>query len=259
MRVAVLGLGEAGRHYAADLVAAGWVVTGYDPGAAATPDGVRRAGAAAEAVAGADLVLSLTGARAAVPAAAEAAAGLPAGACYADLNTGSARLKEQVAEAVRPSGAAVADVAVLAPVPRAGARTPLLASGPGAARVAELLGVLGAAVEVLAEPVGVAAARKLLRAEFMKGLAAVVLETVAAGAAAGCPDWVRGQIAGELGPGGAALVDRLITGSALHAVRRVDEMEAVRGQLAELGVRADVCEATLTWLRALAAGEPPPG
>jgi hypothetical protein len=70
---------------------------------------------------------------------------------------------------------------------------------------------------------------------------------------------VRGQIAGELGPGGAALVDRLITGSALHAVRRVDEMEAVRGQLAELGVRADVCEATLTWLRALAAGEPPPG
>jgi hypothetical protein len=87
----------------------------------------------------------------------------------------------------------------------------------------------------------------------MKGLAAAVLEAVSAGAAAGCEDWVRGQIAEELGENGPALVERLITGTTAHAGRRVHEVEASRDYLAELGVRTSVCEATLAWLEELAA------
>ncbi|WP_433868960.1 hypothetical protein [Saccharopolyspora sp. CA-218241] len=37
MHVCVLGLGEAGARYGADLAERGWTVTGYDPGPAATP------------------------------------------------------------------------------------------------------------------------------------------------------------------------------------------------------------------------------
>jgi 3-hydroxyisobutyrate dehydrogenase-like beta-hydroxyacid dehydrogenase len=255
MRTAVLGLGEAGRRYAADLAAAGWQVTGYDPAPLATPAGVRRAASLAEAVGQAELVLGLTGARFAVPVAEQAAADLPGQACYADFNSAAPAAKREVARALAGTGAEVADVAVLAPVPRLGAATPLLVSGPGADRVAAAFREVGAEVDVLAEPVGAAAGRKLLRSVFMKGLAAVVLEAVSAGAAAGCEDWVRAQMAAELGEHGPALVERLITGTKTHAARRLHEVEASRDYLAELGVRTSVCEATLAWLGELAGSQ----
>jgi 3-hydroxyisobutyrate dehydrogenase len=256
MRAAVLGLGEAGARYAADLAAAGWQVSGYDPAAVGTPPGVIRAASAGQAAAGSDLVVGLTGALAAAGAASAAAPAMRAGACYADFNSASAVCKREVEKALAGTGAAVqmADVAVLAPVGRSGAATPLLVSGPGGQLLASAFRAVGAAVEVLDEPVGVAAERKLLRSVFMKGLAAVALESVAAARAAGCESWLRDQMAAELGPAGPAMVDRLIEGSVLHAARRIGEVEASRAYLAELGVPAPVCDAALQWLVALRDG-----
>lgn len=249
MRVAILGLGEAGHRYATDLVAAGWQVTGFDPAAVPTPDGAHRASSTVDAVRDAEIVLSLTGARFAVAAATDAGPALAEHTCYADFNTGSAADKRAVAAALAGTGALVADVAVLAPVPRAGAATPLLVSGPGAERFAAALRPVGATVDVLAEPVGAAAGRKLLRSVFMKGLAATVLEAVTAGEAAGCAGWVRAQIAAEIDP---MLMERLISGTKAHAGRRVHEVEASREYLTELGARTSICDATLAWLRELA-------
>lgn len=248
MRTAVLGLGEAGSRYAADLAAAGLQVSGYDPAAVTTPPGVVRAESATAAAAGCDLVIGLTGPRAAPGAAAEAARAMRAGGCFADFNSASAADKRAVERALAATGIMMADVAVLAPVGRNGAATPLLASGPGAAFLAGAFRPLAAPVEVLTEPVGAAADRKLIRSVFMKGLAAVTLEAAAAGRAAGCEQWVRNQMAAELGPGGPALVDRLIEGSLTHAARRIPEVTASREVLRELGVPTDVCEAALSWL-----------
>ena len=58
MEVAVLGLGEAGARIAADLVAAGCSVRAWDP--ARQVGGLPNAASDREAVAGADVVLSLT-------------------------------------------------------------------------------------------------------------------------------------------------------------------------------------------------------
>src|SRR6266542_2764017 len=216
MHVAILGLGEAGSRYAADLAAAGWQVSGYDPAPVDTPPGVLRAVSAAAAAAGSDLVIGLTGTAAAAAAAAAVAADMPRGGCYADFNSASAAQKRQVEMALA-----------------------------GAFRA------LGAPVDVLAAPVGAAADRKLLRSVFMKGLAAAVLEAVAAARAAGCEPWLPDQIAAELGPGGHGLVDRLIAGSARHAARRIPEVEASRAYLQDLGVPTPVCDATLRWLGTL--------
>jgi 3-hydroxyisobutyrate dehydrogenase-like beta-hydroxyacid dehydrogenase len=133
VRIAILGLGEAGRCYAVDLIAVGRDVAGYDPVPVATPAGLHRTGSVADAVAAADLVLGLTGARFAVAVAEAAAASLRAGACFADLNSAAPTTKRAVADALAGTGAVVADVAVLAPVPRQGAATPLLVSGPARA------------------------------------------------------------------------------------------------------------------------------
>ncbi len=247
MRTAVLGLGEAGSRYAAGLAAAGVQVSGYDPAPVTTPPGVVRAESAAAAAAGCDLVIGLTGPRAAPAAAAAAASAMRTDGCYADFNSASAADKRAVERAVAAAGIMMADVAVLAPVGRSGAATPLLASGPGAAFLADALRPLAAPVDVLAGPVGAAADRKLLRSVFMKGLAAAALEA----AAAGCEQWVRDQMAAELGPGGTALVERLIEGSVTHAARRIPEVAASREVLRELGVPTDVCDAALSWLRRL--------
>ena len=256
MRAAVLGLGEAGGRYATDMAEAGWQVSAFDPAPVATPPGVARAESASGAATGCDLAVALTGPDAAASVVASAAPVMRSGGCYADLNSTSAARKRAVAAAIARTGAQVvmADVAVLAPVPLLGAATPLIASGPGARAAAEAFGALGAEVQVLDAPVGVAAERKLLRSVFMKGIAAVVLEALTAGQAAGCEQWVRGQIVTELGSGAPGLVDRLVEGSRKHAARRIPEVEASRAYLRELGVPTPVCDAALSWLTLLRAG-----
>jgi 3-hydroxyisobutyrate dehydrogenase-like beta-hydroxyacid dehydrogenase len=256
--IAVLGLGEAGSQIAADLVSAGAVVRAYDP--LVDPDGYGGGCESdADAARGAQLVLALTSAHDAHDTLRLALPGLGHGAVYADLNTGSAGLKTTLAALAADAAVAFADVALMAPVPGRGLRTPMLASGPGAGKLAAVLGSLGADVTVLDGPPGTAATRKLLRSVFYKGLAAAVTEALRAGRAAGCEDWLRADIGAVLAGASAATVDRLEEGSIRHARRRVDEMAAAAGLLGELGVPPRIARASHDWLRQLVteASDPP--
>ena len=246
--IAVLGLGEAGGRIAADLAAAGAEVRGFDPASSTGPAGVLRAGDAASAVAGCDVVLSINSAAAARAAAEAARPALGPGSVFADLNTAAPELKRELASLV--GGAAFADVALLGPVPVRGLRTPALASGGGAGAFADVLGPLGMPVEVVSAEPGDAAARKLLRSVFMKGLAASAVESLDAAAAAGQFEWLEREIAEVIG---ADLLRRLVDGSRRHAARRVDEMEAATELLATLGVDPQVARASAAVLMRLAA------
>src|SRR5690606_13348455 len=175
-RIALLGLGEAGSLIAADLVAAGAEVVGYDPRPVEAPAGVSLASSEAQAAGGADVVLSVNWASAALGAAQAAAEALGPGQVFAELNTGSPSLKRTVAEVISPTGAKFVDVALMSNVPGKGVRTPMLAAGPGAGEFARVLGAYGATVEVLDGAPGDAARRKLLRSVFMKGFGSVVVE-----------------------------------------------------------------------------------
>ena len=237
--IAVLGLGEAGGALARDLVGAGAVVRGYDP-AVPAPDGVVDTGSEAEAADGADVVLSVNSASAAVDA---LNAGLDTARVWADLNTASPGTKRRLDEIATARGVPFADVAIMAPVPGKGLRVPMIATGAAADRVAGILNPLGAAVEVMAGPAGLAAERKLLRSVFFKGMAAAVVEALTAARAAGCEQWLREIIEGELTRADTATVERLVSGSYRHAVRRTSEMAAAAEMLDELGVPADVAAA----------------
>jgi 3-hydroxyisobutyrate dehydrogenase-like beta-hydroxyacid dehydrogenase len=266
VRIAVIGLGEAGSAMAADLAAAGMSVTGYDPWVSReVARGVQVADSVVEAVTEAELILSLVTAAGAEDVLSEAvvvqelrhSSGhqptgrqiAPPGPVWADLNTAAPQLKLHLDALARRGGYVFADVALLAPVPGLGLRTPALASGPGAVRYAELLRGLGGRVEVVDGPSGTAAERKLLRSVYMKGLAAVVLEALAAARAAGCEPWMRQNLAEQLG---ADLVRRLEEGSVQHATRRVAEVEATRELLRSFGVPARVTTAARDWLGELA-------
>jgi 3-hydroxyisobutyrate dehydrogenase-like beta-hydroxyacid dehydrogenase len=250
VRIAVLGLGEAGAPISHDLVAAGADVRGYDPRVTA-PAGVEGRADEADAVRDAGLVLSVNSALDAEDCLRHALPALEAGTVWADLNTASPGLKLRLAEVAAGRGVLVADVALMATVPGRGLRTPMVASGPGAERFAAVVGSYGAGVEVLAGPPGAAISRKLLRSVFYKGLAAAVVEALAGARAAGCEDWLRENIAAELAGFDARTLDRLVDGTHRHARRRAEEMTAASAQLRELGVEPRVATATSSLLSAL--------
>ena len=236
----MLGLGEAGARIAADLVAAGCSLRAWDP--ARTCEGVPNAASDLEAVSGADVVLSLTTAAFALAAAQSVAGELAPGALYADLNTSAPQLKRELADALPVP---FADVALIGAVPNLGLKIPALASGAGAERFAELFRPLGMPVEVVGEQPGDAAGMKLLRSVFMKGLAAIAIESLEAAKAAGVEARVRADITGVIGE---PLLERLLTGTNEHAARRVEEMRATAAYVEELGVEPRMATAAAEWL-----------
>jgi 3-hydroxyisobutyrate dehydrogenase-like beta-hydroxyacid dehydrogenase len=257
VRVAVLGLGEAGALFAADLVAAGVTVTGFDPGPVPNPAGVERCADPAQAVAAAEISLVLTG-PADVAGLFEATVDcLPAGAVFADLTTSTPAAKAERAAAAGERGRAYVDVALMAPVPGRGLRTPAVASGPGALTYAAALHRLDVAVEVIDGAAGQATTRKLLRSVMMKGLAAVVIEALRAADAADLSEWLWRDLVAELTAADERLLVRLVEGTGVHAARRVHEMEACAEMLDALGVEPVMTRSTVGALRlALATGVP---
>lgn len=249
LRVAVLGLGEAGAEIAADLVAAGADVRGYDPKLTPGP-GITARASEADAVRDAELVLSVNSSHDAMTALSNARSALAPDTIWADLNTASPGTKVALIE-VAPAGVTIVDVALMSPVPGLGLRTPMMAAGSTAERYADMLRPLGAEVVVKAGPVGAAISRKLLRSVFYKGLAAAVVEALEGAEAAGCAHWLADNIATELAGFTEDSLARLVEGTHRHARRRADEMAASAEQLRELGVTPRIASASHDLLVAL--------
>ena len=251
MKIAILGLGEAGSCFANDLARLGVEVVGYDPAPKRVLDAsVRVLARNAEAAREADIILSVNLSAVAERVANEVLPVLRPGQLYAEMNTASPDTKRAVANIVEQAGALAVDVAIMAPVPPKGIVTPFLVSGPGATLFAEKLLPLGLDIQVLSKEVGEAATRKLLRSIVYKGIAAVIGEAVEAGKSLGLEPYIREQILSVIG-GNDALIDRFLEGSRTHALRRSHELEAVVAMLTAQQVEPVMSRATLTSLENL--------
>ena len=243
--VCIFGLGEAGSIISSDLLSAGISVQAYDPAPVITPAGVSRFEDPGEAVAGVDAVLALTAVSDATTALSQSFEQIPQNALYADFSTGSAGLKRQLAEKAAERGIAFADIALVEIVPGRGIRTRALAAGTGADRFVKSFLPLGMPVESLGTRAGDAATRKLLRSVFTKGLAAVVIEALRGAEQAGLSEWLWQNISTEITQADERLLERLVTGSEVHAKRRLHEMEASAVLLRELGVEPLMTDSTV--------------
>jgi 3-hydroxyisobutyrate dehydrogenase-like beta-hydroxyacid dehydrogenase len=253
--VAVLGLGEAGSLIARDLVRGGAVVRGWDPDLHGDLSEIPLAPSFAAAVDGAQVVLSVNWAVVALEVAREARPFLRSGVIYADLNTGGPGLKRELAAIVAPSGAAFVDVAMMAPVPPLGVRVPMFLAGDGAAALAAILRPLGTPVEIVGAEPGEAAARKLTRSVFFKGMSAAVCEALEAARAAGVEDWLRSDITKTFVAADATLLDRIVDGTHKHAKRRAHEMHDATALLDELAVPSTITRATAESLERIVAAK----
>ncbi|MDP3907794.1 NAD(P)-dependent oxidoreductase [Novosphingobium sp.] len=261
--LALIGFGEAGSTFAR---AAGWEdhARGWDvlaPRRAAMAEaGVIAAGSAAEALAGAPLVLSLVTADQALVCAQDYAPLLDAGALWCDCNSVAPDTKRAAAQAIAAAGGRYVDVAVLAPVHPARLNVPLLLAGPAADAAETALRELGFTnIRVVGSEVGRASAIKMIRSVMVKGLEALTDEMMAAANAAGVADEVLASLdASEKAlpwrDRAAYNLERMAT----HGARRAAEMEESARTLLSLGVPPVMTRGTVYRQREAAGKNHPP-
>lgn len=247
-RIALIGFGEVGGIFAADLKAAGSPdVAAYDlkledpalaPALRAKAEAahVRIAASPAEVIAGMDIVISAVTASSVLDVARTAAPHLKPGQVFFDVNSASPETKRTAAGIVEASGAHYVEGAVMAPVPAPRLNVPILAGGPQAEAVAQTLNGFGMKVRAVSQTHGRASAMKLCRSIMIKGIEALIIDCARSAKA-----WdVEAEVFGSLqdtfpGVDFARLAELMAGRVRQHGVRRAAEMREAADMVADLG------------------------
>jgi 3-hydroxyisobutyrate dehydrogenase-like beta-hydroxyacid dehydrogenase len=236
-RVALIGYGEVGRILAADLTRRGVEVVAYDVVPGRVSASAAEAASAVEAVRGADLVVSAVTAANTEAAARAAAPGLAAGTFYLDLNSASPGQKIAAAEAVEAVGGRYVEAAVMTPYPPKGIASRTLVGGPHAAALAPLLAPLDFDVSVFSETLGQASAAKMCRSVMIKGVEALLAESLLAARHYGVEETVLASLGDLLPhPDWEKQARYMISRSLEHGTRRAEEMREAARTVGEAGV-----------------------
>jgi 3-hydroxyisobutyrate dehydrogenase-like beta-hydroxyacid dehydrogenase len=254
--VGFIGFGEAGSTIAGGLAAAGVerivafdIATGDSRLGPVIRERARRTGTAmvdspAALATASDLIFSTVTSSSALEAASQNAPHLGPRHVYADLNSVSPALKQQIDRVVSASGTRFVEVAVMAPVLPYGHRVPMLAGGPWAEHFKELTGPFGIRCEVLSASVGTAAAVKMCRSIVVKGLEALMCECVLGASRYDAAAHVFASL-NESFPGidWQKLADYMVGRVVVHGERRAREMAEVAETLRVIGVEPIMAEA----------------
>ena len=248
-RIALLGLGEVGQALAQDLNRAGhanliawdrlFPVAGSAPRLSAQRlPFLATAGSMAEAVRDSSLIISAVTAGECAAAAVEAATALNPGAFYLDLNSVSPATREQAARTLSAVGARYVEAAVMSPIEPRRLGSPVWLGGPHARAFLPLAQSLGfAGASVYSDAIGTASAAKMCRSVIVKGMEALLAESLLTARRHGVEDAVLGSL-NDLFPVAdwRKLARYMISRSLQHGQRRAEEMrEAVR-TVAEAGI-----------------------
>jgi len=251
-----IGFGEAGQAIASGLREAGveriaaWDILFPLPAGerlrrAADKIGVSCATSAAEAVRGAELIVSAVTAASSLEAARSVKPHLAGTPFFLDINSVSPARKLETGNLLG-DGARYVDVAVLGPIHPARHRTPMLIAGPHAVAAFAALAALGMRWTVAGAEVGAAAAIKMVRSVMIKGIEALTLECFLAAARAGVVDEVAASLKNNYpGLDWSKIVPYNLERMASHGERRAAEMEEVAETLRELGVEPLMTAATV--------------
>lgn len=254
-RIALIGFGEVGQILAQDLASAGvkdlavWDIA-LDrpdslPSRALAAHKVRAAADAPDAVRGAQLVISAVTAAQDLEAARSIRPGLDPGTYYLDLNSCSPGQKLASAEAVHAAAGRYVEAAVMSPFPPRRIASPMLLGGPHAKDFldrAEGLGFTGA--KVFSDRIGQAAAAKLCRSVMIKGVEALLTESLLAARRHGVEATVLDSLSDLLPlPDWPATARYMISRSLEHGTRRAEEMREAARTVEEANIEPLMSEA----------------
>lgn len=241
--IALIGLGEVGTVLAQDIDAriVVWDVAFADQDSPASRNakavGSTPAPDAHTAVRGADLVISAVTAANTLAAAKSVAEELH-GAWFLDLNSAAPSRKQAAAEVVEQAGGRYVEAAVMSPINPKRLAVPMLLGGPRAAEFAEFAAPLGfTGLEPYADVVGPASATKLCRSVMIKGVEALLTESMLAARQWGVEGRVLASLS-DLLPSDdwESLAAYLISRSIVHGARRAEEMREAAATVADTGV-----------------------
>lgn len=216
----------------------------------------------ADALSERTLVISAVTAANCVPAAREAAASLPPGAYFLDLNSVAPATKRAAAAAIEAAGGRYLEAAVMSPIGPKRIASPILIGGKHGASfepVARTLGFTG--IRVFDAHVGRASAAKMCRSVMIKGLEALLTEGLLAARHHGVEATVLESLH-DLLPAAdwQRIASYMIGRSQQHGRRRADEMREAALAVGEAGVEplmSLACATRQDWAAAHpAAGEP---
>ncbi len=261
MRICLLGLGEVGGVLAEHLLEQTdarltvWDRLLDDPASlpavtlqSLLPSGrVAAAQSAATAADGCEVILSAVTAGQAVAVAESVLPSIGQGTWFVDFNSVSPDTKKCVGRAVESSGAQFVEVAVMSPIHPAGCCSPMLLAGPTAEAFLPVGRELGfGAMSVASDSAGQAAATKMCRSVVIKGMEALLAESLLCARFYGVEASVIASL-GNLFPGidweekGRYMISR----SLAHGARRAEEMEEAAKTVSEAGVAPWMSDATV--------------
>jgi 3-hydroxyisobutyrate dehydrogenase-like beta-hydroxyacid dehydrogenase len=271
-KITFIGFGEAGQTISRGLVAekakpairAYDILFGQPAGAplekAAKDLGVALARDHVDAVREVDLVVLTVTASSSLEAARSCLPGLRKGQLFLDMNSVSPKRKIETAALVAPTGAAYVDVAVMAPAAPYLHKVPCLIGGPGAAALAPHAAALGMKMEYVSSEVGQASAIKMFRSVVVKGLEALLVESMTASAEYGVEARVLASLQ-ESWPGidweklAGYMIERVVS----HGKRRAAEMREVSETLRSIGMEPTMAAASAArqqWVADLGLAKP---
>lgn len=171
---------------------------------------------------------------------------------YVDLSASPPSIKQQIAKLAAAENALFVDGAMLGSLPLYKHKVPTLISGSGAQTFFEIMKPFEMDLEVVSEQAGDATGIKFVRSIFMKGLPALLVEVLQAASIMKVDNLVLPSLYKTMDACNfEQTLNRLVTGSAVHAERRAHEVKEVIVMLQELGIQPTMSTATyekLSWL-----------
>ncbi|MEE9314155.1 MAG: DUF1932 domain-containing protein [Rhizobiaceae bacterium] len=201
-----------------------------------------------EAVADADLIISLVTADQAHKAAKSVLGHCNPNAIFFDCNSCSPDTKRSSAKHLEADDIRYIDVAIMAPIYPAMHKTKLHISGPHEKATLEVMALLQMNVIPLEGDVGTASSVKMMRSIMIKGIEAVMMETILSARKAGVDELVLDSLDTtypnfNFREKATFQMERVM----VHGVRRAAEMREVALTVKQLGLDNSMATATVNW------------
>lgn len=260
IRIGLVGYGEIGSTIGRGLRDAGMEhVVCYDNQAFEGPfAGLIQSRAAAAGVAvvrtphefaaGVEMILGFTPGSSSLESAQSFAPLLKKHHTFIDFASATPKIKLGVAEHLQMTGAMLADGSIMG-TPLNGYAMPMLASGPAAQLVTDVLVPWGMQIDFAGERLGTASGVKILRSVLFKGIEALTDEMLLAARAYGMDEVVLMSAAKSLARPWMEMVESLIPSGVIHARRRAEEVEMAAEAVADAGIEPLMTRATAARLR----------
>ncbi|WP_249669984.1 prephenate dehydrogenase/arogenate dehydrogenase family protein [Bacillus altitudinis] len=219
----------------------------------ASQTGVQLTSSISEVIEKSDLVIAAVPANKTLEVAQSVSGSLKKNQLYVDVSASTPDIKKQVANEIEKQEALFVDAAMLGPLPINKHKVPITASGSGVDQFMKVMNAYGMNITKISDQPGDASALKLIRSIYMKGIVGLLIEFLEISKKYNVEHQVISSLSDTIDSKSfEETMNRLVTGSALHAKRRAVELLGSIEMLDEAEIDASMSRAAQQKLERLA-------